>query len=125
MNMLATFNDIFSDAFETPYFMRTYSNRQTRTAMYRVDENGDLNYEFVLPGYEKNEVEIITDVSKNGNRLIRVKAKNTKNEYDASFSVYDGFDVESAVAKLKNGILTVTFKKVEKESTIKIIKIDD
>jgi HSP20 family molecular chaperone IbpA len=122
--MLTLFDNFFNNPYDRDfYFFDQYPKRYNKkTIMYRIDENKNLKYEFVLPGYEREEIEVTTDIL-DKQQVVRVKAKCDKKEYDESYGIIDGYNVEKVTANLKNGILTLTFPPIEKKNTSKVIKI--
>ncbi len=89
------------------------------TPFYDIYEKDDV-YEVIieLPGAEKKDVEL----SIKGNDL-EVKAKTKYKKYNTVIRLPSEVSSEDVIAKMNNGVLTVTLKRKEKEG--KKIKILD
>lgn len=87
-----------------------------RTPTLTVTENRNV-WEWELPGFQESEVEV--KVSKN--KLV-IKAKSSKKEKNFVYRLPNSVDPESTTAKLKYGVLTVTFGQAPatEEKTLKL-----
>ena len=92
------------------------------------EDGGSMSISFDLPGFEKGDISVSFGEGKVVLSAKRTPAKDRKYLVQKDLSVYreaplpSGLDAEKAKAEYKNGVLTLTFPKVEgtRPRTIKV-----
>ena len=113
--MASIFDELFSDFLgskkTTTKVLKTeeYVDSQTGRS-YRTNKDAvGMTLEVDLPGIPPENVKLWVE----GNQVILNVTKNAK-KYDSKFTIGPDYNVESAVAKLRLGLLTVTMAPAEK-----------
>lgn len=126
------FNSKFTDNFLNP---EIFNNLPTKTPSNIKESNDFVSIEILVPGFDKDEMEIILEKD-----LLTIKGKkepiqNDENEsyilkehslkeFSRSFKVNPNLDTESIESTLKKGILFVKVPKIKKIENKKTIKIN-
>lgn len=106
-----------------PIWKNTYTDY--KYTPYIVKNDGTLEIEIPLPGYEKEDISIdiedsILNISSDGN-----KSNSFAESFSRSFELLDGVDQSSCQATMKAGILKIEFKQILEKDSKKInVKID-
>jgi HSP20 family protein len=81
------------------------------------DEDGSRNIEFVLAGVNKED--ITTEVLSSNVLSVRAESHDEHNHrsYNYTVPVPNGFDIDSASATFKNGLLTISVPKASEADT--------
>ena len=115
-NSLDTFDGIFDSFFNFPNVRPTFSGINSFGTDYRVLDNA---IEISLPGFSKKDINIEVD----GNVLSissDVKEEGFRQSFSKRFRLPNTVDTDSISASMKNGVLTVDFKKADNSKKISI-----
>jgi HSP20 family molecular chaperone IbpA len=82
----------------------------------RGEETGEtVTFEVDLPGMGASDVDVSSD-----NGFVTVKADNGRRTYSKSFLLPDEYSDDGATAKMKNGVLHLTFSRYHTREGTKI-----
>lgn len=82
--------------------------------------NDTVNLEILLPGIDKEEIDIEIEGSLLKIRVPENKERKWIKSYSKDFSIGDSLDFESVKTSMKNGILLISFEKKSKRKSKKI-----
>ena len=88
-------------------------------ASYKKDVDGNLIYEFDMPGVGPEDLSITIE----DNHSIKIEAKVGKREYSHEVDVGE-IDPDKVKAKMDKGILTLTIQKADKPAEPKKIEVE-
>lgn len=124
-------NDLFEQLWNTDRALNTCTSKPAAN-IYETEENFKL--ELLVPGYDKNEIEILVEKDQ---LIIKSDYKSTENpEYKYSrfeftktgferrYKLSDKLNAEEISAEFKNGILTLTIPKLEEANQKLVRKIE-
>jgi HSP20 family molecular chaperone IbpA len=75
-------------------------------------KEADVEVNFDVPGFTKEEIEISYDKD---NNTVTVKGESKTRKVNKSVTLETDVDENTAISKLENGVLTITFKKSKEE----------
>tara|TARA_B100001057_G_scaffold32958_4_gene29924 strand:+ start:12071 stop:12454 length:384 start_codon:yes stop_codon:yes gene_type:complete len=116
-NQLDAFDGIFDSFFNFPNTRpSTWTTINSFGTDYRVNDN---SLELSLPGFTKKEIDIAVD---NGILTISsdVKEEGFRQSFNKSFRLPATIDTDSISASMKDGILTIDFKRTDNVKKINI-----
>ena len=116
-NGLDAFDSIFDNFFNFPNTRpSTWTTINSFGTDYRVNDN---SFEISLPGFTKKDINLSVD---NGILTISsdVKEEGFRQSFNKSFRLPSTIDVDSISASMKDGILTIDFKKADTTKKISI-----
>ncbi len=116
-NGLDAFDSIFDNFFNFPNTRpSTWTTINSFGTDYRVNEN---SLELSLPGFTKKDIDIAVD---NGVLTISsdVKEEGFRQKFNKSFRLPSTIDTDSISASMKDGILTIDFKRTDNVKKINI-----
>ena len=116
-NGLDAFDSIFDNFFNFPNTRpSTWTTINSFGTDYRVKEN---SLELSLPGFTKKDIDIAVD---NGVLTISsdVKEEGFRQKFNKSFRLPSTIDTDSISASMKDGILTIDFKRTDNVKKINI-----
>lgn len=116
-NGLDAFDSIFDNFFNFPNTRpSTWTTINSFGTDYRVNDN---SLELSLPGFTKKDIDIAVD---NGVLTISsdVKEEGFRQKFNKSFRLPSTIDTDSISASMKDGILTIDFKRTDNVKKINI-----
>jgi hypothetical protein len=101
------------------YFVEKLRERFTRqTSLNYLNDNGDLEFEGAITGYEIQPMAIKTDDQASMNRLtarISVKFTNNKNhdqDFETEFSAYSEYSSDQLLSDVEDGLVETIVKQI-------------
>jgi hypothetical protein len=94
---------------------------QRQTSLDELEENGDIEFEGQITGYEVRPMSIQKDDLASQNRLtITIEVKYTNNKvpdqsFERSFSGFDDFDSSSTLSDIESGLVPDIIKKINED----------
>jgi HSP20 family protein len=117
-NLPSLFDGMFNELFSLGTL-----RANVKISSFVDNEDGTASLSVDVPGI--SEEEILVEI-KNGVVTIKAESekKNSRRSFTYNYSVPDKLDIDSATAELKQGVLTLTFKKLPAlEDTPKKIEV--
>lgn len=117
-------NNTLANSFFEPFYLFSdlawsqHSSQSRTRAFYNVDsDESGLTLTVDLPGVKKDDLKIEAL-----DKTITVKSKRGDEESTTSYRISKDYDIDSADAKLENGVLSLRFNKA-KTSNSRVIQI--
>lgn len=124
-------NDLFDQLWNTDRITNTCVTKPAAN-IFETEENFKL--ELLVPGYEKNEIEILVEKNQLIIKSEYKEAEKTdykyshfefsKTGFEKRYRLSEKLDAEGISAEFKNGILTITIPKLEEENQKLVRKVE-
>lgn len=124
-------NDLFDQLWNTD---RTTNTCVTKPAANIFETEENFKLELLVPGYEKNEIEILVEKNQLVIKSEYKEAEKTdykyshfefsKTGFEKRYRLSEKLDAEGISAEFKNGILTITIPKLEEENQKLVRKVE-
>ena len=124
-------NDLFDQLWNTD---RSVNTCATKPAANIFETEKNFKLELLVPGYDKNEIEILVEKDQ---LIVKSEYKNaekpeykyshyefTKTGFERRYRLSEKLDAEGISAEFSNGILTITIPKQEEENQKVVRKIE-
>jgi len=72
-----------------------------------------------MPGVEKNDIKVVVE-----GKSVDISAEHGEKKYQVKVPIKDSVDKDSAKATYKNGVLEVSFKRIQPEPTGKTLEVN-